>query len=91
VPARIGNFPFRAAREKVGQEMSTEDLGKLILLIAGLLALLASSLIDSGDTTQATLEWVRGHDTQAYIATLIGLAAVPFYLGGVVADWLSMR
>jgi hypothetical protein len=71
--------------------MSTEDLGKLILLIAGLLALLASSLIDSGDTTQATLEWVRGHDTQAYIATLIGLAAVPFYLGGVVADWLSMR
>jgi hypothetical protein len=71
--------------------MSTEDLGKLIALIAGVLALLASSLIDSGATTQATLEWVRGHDTLAYIATFIGLVAVPFYLGAVVADWLSMR
>jgi hypothetical protein len=71
--------------------MSTENISKLVLLIAGVLAFLASSLVDSGDTTQATLEWVRGHDTQAYIATLIGLAAVPFYFGGVAADWLSAR
>ena len=72
--------------------MSTEDLaGKVIAFIAGVLAVLASSLIDSGATTQATLEWVRGHDTQAAIATFIGLVAVPFYLVAVVADWLSMR
>ena len=71
--------------------MATEDYGKLLALIGGLLAILASSLIASEATTQATLEWVREHDKLAYSATLIGLAALPFYLGSVVADYLTMR
>jgi hypothetical protein len=72
--------------------MSTEDaLGKLILFIAAVLPFVASSLIDSGETTRATLEWVRDHDARAYVGTLIDLAAVPFGLAGVVVYWISTR
>ena len=72
--------------------MSTEDaLGKLILFFGAALSFLASFLIESGDTTQATLEWVRGHDTRATIGALADLAAVPVLLGGVVVYWISTR
>lgn len=72
--------------------MSTEGaLGKLILLVGAVLPSVAAGLVNSGTTTQATLEWVRENGTRAYIATLIDLAAVPFLLGGVVVYWISTR
>jgi hypothetical protein len=72
--------------------MTTEDpLGKLILFAGALLSCVSSLVIDSGDTTQATLEWVRGHDGWATFATLIDLVAVPVLLGGVVVYWISTR
>ena len=72
--------------------MSTEGLlGKAILFVGAMLPFVATWLIDSGDTTQATLEWVRGHDIRATIATLIDLVAVPVLLGGVVVYWISTR
>jgi hypothetical protein len=72
--------------------MTTESpLGKIVLAMGALLPWVASLLIDSGETTPETLTWVRGHDTQAYIATVIALAAVPFLILGVLATWNSLR
>jgi hypothetical protein len=71
--------------------MSTDTLGTLLAFIGAVLAFVASQLIESGDNTQATLEWARAHDVRAYVGILVDLSAVPFLLGAVVATWLTER
>jgi hypothetical protein len=71
--------------------MTTDDtLGKLILLAGAVLSSIAALLISGGNTNEV-LEWARQHHAQAYAATIINLAAVPFLLAGVIAYWHSTQ
>jgi hypothetical protein len=74
-----------AARAAPGTGAAAEA----VLLIGPVLAFVASLLLQTGDTTEATLEWVREHERQAEISKALDLLAMPFFFAGIAVYWLQ--